>query len=105
MKTPASHRRQHAKHQHDADRRQKRRRVEAHRGPLRAGRWMPRRQDLAGRIAPSMVLAYAGHRHAAEDQLRALKRPFPVAEEVDAPRAQVRQLGGETSRVLWRGVR
>jgi hypothetical protein len=35
-----------------------------------------------------MLLAHAGHLHAAEDQLRALERQFPVAEEVDEKLAQ-----------------
>jgi hypothetical protein len=49
---------------------------------------MPRRKDLEGLIAHSMLLAHAGHLHAAEDQLRALKRQFTVAEEVDEKLAQ-----------------
>jgi hypothetical protein len=71
--------------------------VEAHGGPLRSGPWTPRRKDLEGLIAPSMLVAYARHRHAAEDWPRTPKRHFPVAEEVDEPRAQVHQLGGDRS--------
>jgi hypothetical protein len=49
-----------------------------------------------------MLLAYAGHLHAAEDPPRTLKRHFPVAGEVDEPRAQVRQLGGDLSLEVFR---
>jgi hypothetical protein len=97
MKTPASHRRPHAKHRDDVDRRQQRRRVEAHGGRLRSGRGTPRSKDLEGLIAPSMLVAYVGHLHAAEDPPRTLKQHFPVAGEVGEPRAQVRQLSGERS--------